>query len=202
MTDDGVLGLADRGIAARSAAGDEALLGRAASGQPEAFDALIRPRLDKLYRMAVAITRSEADARDAVQEACVLAWRELPRLRDRRRFDSWLAQILVNACRGILRRQRRVQVREIGVEEPEPGASDSRAYQTGSESDSVAEVELIRRAFDRLDAQTRALLALHYVEERPLAEIGRILGAPVGTIKWRLSNARHALDRALEVERR
>jgi DNA-directed RNA polymerase specialized sigma24 family protein len=66
----------------------------------------------------------------------------------------------------------------------------------------VAEVELIRRAFDRLDTDTRALLAMHYVEERPLAEIGRIVGAPVGTIKWRLSNARRALDRALEVERR
>lgn len=200
MTEDGALHLADRGLTARSA--EDALVDRAASGQPEAFDALIRPRLDKLYRMAVTITRSEADARDAVQEACVLAWRELPRLRDRKRFDSWLAQILVNACRGLLRRQRRVQVREIGVDEPEPGAAGSGAYQTGSESDDVAEVELIRRAFDRLDTDTRALLAMHYVEERPLAEIGQILKAPVGTIKWRLSNARRALDRALEVERR
>jgi len=200
MTDDGALRLADRGLAARSA--EDSLLDRAASGQPEAFDALIRPRLDRLYRLAVTITRSEADARDAVQEACVLAWRELPRLRDRARFDSWLSQILVNSCRGLLRRQRRVRVREIGVDEPEAGAPGSGAYQTGGEGEQIAEVELIRRAFDRLDTDTRALLAMHYVEGRPLAEIARIAGAPVGTIKWRLSNARRALDRALEVERR
>ena len=197
--DGGALGLAS-GSAARPA--DDALLDRAARGQPEAFDVLIRPRLDKLYRMALAITRSEADARDAVQEACVLAWRELPRLRQHDRFDSWLAQILVNACRGLLRRQRRVRVREVGVEEGSDGARVPLAYQTGAPADQVAEVELIRRAFERLDGETRSLLALHYVERRPLAEIGRMLGAPVGTIKWRLSNARRALDRALEVERR
>ena len=197
--DGGAVGLAS-GVAARSA--DEALLDRAARGQPEAFDTLIRPRLDKLYRMALTITRSEADARDAVQEACVLAWRELPRLRQRDRFDSWLAQILVNSCRGLLRRQRRVRVREVGVEEETDGARLPLAYQTGTPTDQVAEVELIRRAFERLDGETRSLLALHYVEQRPLAEIGRMLGAPVGTIKWRLSNARRALDRALEVERR
>ncbi len=194
----GALGLAS-GAAARSA--DGGLLDRAARGEAEAFDALIRPRLDKLYRMALAITRSEPDARDAVQEACVLAWRELPRLRRRERFDSWLAQILVNACRGLLRRQRRVRVREVGVDE-DAGARTPLAYQTGSGADQVAEVELIRRAFERLDGDTRSLLALHYVEQRPLAEIGRMLGSPVGTIKWRLSNARRALDSALEVERR
>jgi RNA polymerase sigma-70 factor, ECF subfamily len=193
------LGLAP-GLGSRVA--DHGLIERGARGQPEAFDALIRPRLDRLYRMALAITRSEADARDAVQEACVLAWRELPRLRDPSRFDAWLSQILVNACRGLLRRQRRVRIREIGVEEPGSEAPKARAFETGGGADQVAEVDLIRRAFEQLDGTTRSLLALHYVEERPLAEIGRILGAPVGTIKWRLSNARRALGQALEAERR
>jgi RNA polymerase sigma-70 factor (ECF subfamily) len=151
--------------------------------------------------MALTITRNEADARDAVQEACVLAWRELPHLRKRDRFDSWLAQILVNACRGILRRQRRVRVREVAVDEM-GGAQVPLAYQTGAGQEQVAEVDLIRRAFERLDGTTRALLSMHYVEQTPIAEIGRVLGAPAGTIKWRLSNARKALDRALEAERR
>jgi RNA polymerase sigma factor (sigma-70 family) len=175
---------------------DITLVDRAADGQAEAFDQLIRPRLDRLYRMALAITRRESDARDAVQEACLLAWRELPRLRNRDRFDSWLSQILVNACRGLLRRRSRVQVREIEVE----SVGDA-AFST-SRHEEVGEIEAIRQAFERLDPAARSLLVLHYVEERPLAEIGRILRAPVGTIKWRMSNARKALDRALEVERR
>jgi RNA polymerase sigma-70 factor (ECF subfamily) len=177
------------------------LLERAAAGDAEAFDVLIRPRLDKLFRMAIAITHSETDARDAVQEACVSAWRQLPKLRDRDRFDPWLAQILVNACRAHLRRQRRTSVREIRVGEPDD-ESTAAGFSTGGHGEQIAEVEAIRRAFDRLDPDVRALLVLHYQEEQPLADIARTLGAPVGTIKWRLSNARKALDRALKVERR
>jgi RNA polymerase sigma-70 factor (ECF subfamily) len=181
---------------------DRSLLELAAHGDAEAFDMLIRPRLDRLFRMAMAITRNESDARDAVQEACVSAWRELPRLRDRERFDSWVAQILVNACRGLLRRRRRVRVREIPADEIVAGAPGYTRLTSAGPAEAIGEVEAIQRAFGRLDPGTRSLLVLHYVEERPLAEIGRIVGAPVGTIKWRLSRARQALDRALEVEER
>jgi RNA polymerase sigma-70 factor (ECF subfamily) len=180
---------------------DLTLLERAAQGDAAAFDTLLRPRLDRLFRMAVAITRSEADARDAVQEACVLAWRELPRLRDREKFDAWLAQILVNACRGFLRKQRRVRIREIEVDEA-TASTGRQGFATTGAGEGLGEVEAIRRAFEHLGDRDRSLLVLHYVEGRPLAEIGRVMKAPVGTIKWRLSNARRALDRALEVERR
>ena len=95
---------------------DPGLLARAAAGEVAAFDEILRPRLARLYRMAVAITRSEPDARDAVQDASLNAWRELPRLRSPERFDSWLDQILVNACRSLMRRSRRVVVREIDLE--------------------------------------------------------------------------------------
>ena len=180
---------------------DARLLELAAAGDVDAFDTLLRPRLPKLFRMAVAITRSEANARDALQEASVHAWRELPRLRDRDRFDAWLAQILVNACRTLLRRDRRLSVREIDVETMATDKA-ARSHGTRNHVDALSETDLIQRAFERLDPTVRSLLVLHYVEERPLAEIGRILGSPVGTIKWRLSNARRALNKALEVERR
>ncbi len=187
---------------APSRVSDAALLDRAARGDVDAFDELLTSRLDRLFRMAVAITRSEADARDAVQDASVLAWRELPRLRDRGRFDAWLSQILVNACRGILRRQRRVSHHEVEMDAGDPTGPDARRYSAPSATELVGETEAIRRAFERLDPTARALIVLHYVEARPLAEIGRALGSPVGTIKWRLSNARKALNRALEAERR
>jgi RNA polymerase sigma-70 factor (ECF subfamily) len=180
---------------------EEGLLERAARGDSGAFDALIRPRLDRLFRLAVAITRSEPDARDAVQDACVSAWRELPRLRDTARFDAWLAQIVVNACRANLRRNRRASVREVPVGD-ELADHQEPAFATRGHGDEIAEVDAIQRAFLRLEPDTRALLALHYQEELPLAEIGRVFGAPVGTIKWRLSRARAALERALEAERR
>lgn len=181
---------------------DGALLERAASGDRDAFDLLIRPRLDRLYRMAVSITRSETDARDATQDACVLAWRELPRLRDRDKFDAWLSQILVNAARGVVRKTGRVRVRELSTEADADGGNPRAEPSVAAETDSFADSNAIQRAFGRLDGTTRALLTLHYVEGTPLAEIARATGSPVGTVKWRLSNARRALEKALEAERR
>lgn len=181
---------------------DGALIERAASGDRDAFDLLIHPRLDRLFRIAVAITRSESDARDATQDACVLAWRELPRLRNQGKFDAWLSQILVNAARGHVRRSSRVRVRELSAD-PDPGERSRRIEPSApAESEALGESDAIRRAFARLDATTRALLVLHYVENTPLTEIAQATGSPVGTVKWRLSNARAALEKALRAERR
>jgi RNA polymerase sigma-70 factor (ECF subfamily) len=184
-----------------SGIGDPELLALAVTGNADAFDALLGGRLDRLYRMAYTITRSESDARDATQNACVQAWRELPRLRDRTRFDPWLSQILVNSCRMLLRTRRRGSVREISIDDPvRPLPGDGPA--SPAEAERVSEADLIRASFARLDVPTRSLLAMHYVEGQPLADIARQMGQPVGTVKWRLSNARRALETALEVERR
>lgn len=190
------------GAPAAAPATERLLLERAAAGDRDAFDHLIRARLDRLYRMAFAITRNEHDARDATQDACVLGWRELPRLRDRSRFDAWLSQILVNAARGVVRRTVRVRVRELPMEADDPDGPVRHEGAVPAETDAFADVDAIRRAFTRLDGNKRALLVLHYVEGAPLADIARATGSPVGTVKWRLSNARKALERALEAERR
>jgi RNA polymerase sigma-70 factor (ECF subfamily) len=180
---------------------DALLLERAAAGDRDAFDRVIRSRLDRLYRLAFAITRNEPDARDATQDACVLAWRELPRLRDRAKFDAWLSQILVNAARGVVRRTGRIRVRELAVGPTQPDGGVRAEPAVPAEADTFADADAIQRAFAKLDGPTRSLLVLHYVEGAPLADIARTAGSPVGTIKWRLSNARKALERALEAER-
>jgi RNA polymerase sigma-70 factor (ECF subfamily) len=177
------------------------LLERAAHGDVGAFDTLLRPRLERLCRMAVAITRSEADARDAVQEASIHAWRQLPKLRDRTSFDPWIAQIVVNACRGLLRSQNRRRVREIQLHDNPEDIGEIQAP-SGAAPDGIAEAEAVQRAFLRLDPDARVLIALHHVEQRPLDEIARVLGVPVGTVKWRLFQARRVLDRALKAEDR
>jgi RNA polymerase sigma-70 factor (ECF subfamily) len=184
-----------------SGIGDPELLAMAADGNADAFDALLSGRLDRLYRMAFSITRSEADARDATQTACVQAWRELPRLRDRSRLDPWLSQILINSCRMLLRGRRRGSVRELSMDDPDRPLPGQGPF-VAAASDQFGEADAIRAAFERLDPSTRTLLALHYVEGQPLAEIARSMGQPVGTIKWRLSNARRALEHALKAEQR
>jgi RNA polymerase sigma-70 factor (ECF subfamily) len=66
--------------------------------------------------------------------------------------------------------------------------------------DEMVDDDAIGRAFDRLRPQDRIILALHHVEERPVAEIARSLGIPIGTAKWRLHAARRALAKAMEAE--
>jgi len=56
-------------------------------------------------------------------------------------------------------------------------------------------------AFETLEVQQRNLLVQHHLHHRPLADISRQLGVPLGTVKWRLHRARRALERALEAER-
>ena len=185
---------------------DEALITRAASGDAEAFDALIATRLDRCYRLAYAILGEPADAADATQEGVVSAWRQLPRLRDPRSFDGWLNRIVANAARMSRRsRSRRVEIRsgpvlplERGVDSAFPEPADPRAT---DELDRVATSDAIGRAFDQLAERDRVVLVLHHVEERPVAEIAASLGIPVGTAKWRLHQARAALERAMEAER-
>jgi RNA polymerase sigma-70 factor (ECF subfamily) len=181
---------------ARTAVGsasDASLVELAQAGDAEAFDRLIDVRLDRVYRTALAIVRTEWDARDACQDAFVAAWRELPRLRNVARFDAWLDRIVVNQCRMLLRR-RKSRVREIPFEEFSH-SEDHPASPSGVEA--LADEDLIRQAFGRLSVDQRIVLAMHHGEGRPVAEIARRLAVPAGTVMWRLFNARRALEKAL-----
>ena len=186
-------------VAVASESTDRAAIERARSGDDSAFAWLVDRRIDGLYRTAVAILRDEADARDAVQETLVNAWRELPTLRDVERFDAWLGRSLVNRCRTALRSRRRLRVREIAVDR------DDLAERTAFGAplaEAISDADAIRRAFARLSADHRTILVLHHVEQRPIAEIAPLLGVAPGTVKWRLHEARRALERALAGEER
>ncbi len=187
---------------ATQAASQVSLVRLAQHGDEDAFDALARTRIDRKYRLAFAILRSEWDARDAVQEAFVSAWRRLPGLRDPAHFDAWLDRIVVNACRMALR-HRRVLVREIVVGD---AATISSALGDGTQqpgpADDLALADVVQRAMQRLNADQRSILVLHHVEDRPVDEIAVVLGIPGGTVKWRLHAARDALRQALEEESR
>jgi DNA-directed RNA polymerase specialized sigma24 family protein len=102
-------------------------------------------------------------------------------------------RILVNVCRAQLRTRK--GVREISLDV----AVDRRAAGP-TIADQVGDTDLVGRAFDRLDADKRTILVLHYLEHEPVAVIAIALRVPIGTAKWRLSEARAALRRALAAE--
>jgi RNA polymerase sigma-70 factor (ECF subfamily) len=187
----------------RAASADDALVRRARTGDATAFERLVDSRIDRCYRLARSILSNDADAADATQEALVAAWRQLPRLRDPAAFDGWLNRIVANAA--LMARRRRVRLREVSVQPAYPGDLSSQPEQKPNAGaytpiDEVAANDAIGRAFDRLRPQERMILVLHHVEERPVAEIARSLGIPIGTAKWRLHAARSALEKAMEAE--
>src|SRR3954447_7317527 len=94
---------------------DGGLIERARAGEADAFDELARTRIDSVYRTALAILGSPADARDATQETLVSMWRGLPSLRSVEAFDGWLYRLTVNASKMSLRRRR--GIRELTLED-------------------------------------------------------------------------------------
>lgn len=181
---------------------DIALVAAARNGDREAFEALLGRHLDGTFRTVLAIVGNEPDARDATQEIFITVWRELPRLREADRFGAWLGRITVNTCRKSLRSRGRRRLREIPVLDHGTPEVASDAGRRPDFTLAAADADALDRAFGRLPVETRMLLVLHYFDEEPLAEIGNVLGIPVGTVKSRLSAARQALARALEVELR
>jgi len=171
-----------------------ALVERARAGDEEAFASLARGAGDRLLAIAYRILRDLGHAEDAVQQTLVLAWRELPQLRDAERFDAWLHRLLVNACYREARRGRQwaAIVRVLPSNEAEP--SDD--YVT------VVERDQLERGFRRLPTEQRAVFVFHHYLGLTLLEIADQLGVPVGTVKSRLHYATNTLRAALEADLR
>ena len=176
------------------------LVERARSGDRHAFDALVRDRIDAVYRRSLAILGSPADAADATQETFVAAWCHRDSLRDPASFDAWIGRINLNACRTQLRRRGRAGVREVRLLDPDDDREPASPERPLAERN--ADADLFDRAFARLSLDERAVLVLHHLQERPVTEIAAALGTPAGTIKSRLHRARAALESALAKESR
>jgi len=166
-----------------------ALVERARNGDEDAFTQLVDLDGDRCYAIAYRILRDVDRAKDAVQQAFLLAWRELPRLRDAERYEVWLYRLLVNACYEEARRHRRwtTHVRLLPIEGPT--APDQIV--------SVDDRDALERAFRRLSPEHRAVFVMHHYAGLPLAAIAEVAGVPLGTVKSRLHHSIRNLRAAL-----
>jgi RNA polymerase sigma-70 factor, ECF subfamily len=165
----------------------------ARGGDHEAFEVLASASGDRLYAIACLILHDRQRAEDAVQEALVNAWRELPGLRDPDRFDAWLHRLVVNACADQGRHARRWSS-EVRMIRSEPTTEDA--------ANALADRDQLERGFRRLKPEQRAIVVLHFYVGLPVPEIAETLGIPAGTVKSRLHYATAALRAALEADAR
>jgi RNA polymerase sigma-70 factor (ECF subfamily) len=164
-------------------------------GRTAAFELLVEHYGPPMYRIACGIVGPD-DGRDAAQEAFVLAWRQLPTLRDVTRFEAWLRRILVNQCRKTLRTRHR-----------RPAMSLDRSLDGGVEPamavdfrDAVHSRQSLDRAWDVLNADQRAVVVLHYGVGLSIREAADATHVAVGTAKSRLSSALARLRQAVEAQ--
>ena len=176
---------------------DRDLVEQAKQGDKQAFTTLVLRYGDRLYSVAFRILRDTTRAEDAVQQAFLMAWRELRRLRDDDRLEAWLYRLLVNACFAEMRHTRRWQPRLIAVTDPDLGGPSTDDTQV-----SVALRDELERAFRRLSAEQRAVLAMHHYLGLSGDEIAETLGISSGTVRSRLHYARQRMRAAIEADSR
>ncbi len=173
---------------------DRDLVELARRGDREAYADLIRARGDWLFALAQRILRDVHRTEDAVQEALVIAWRDLPSLRDPDRFDAWLRRLLVRSCVAEAKRERRLTANVRVLPMDLPAAADDYL--------GVAHRDQLDRGFRRLPPEQRAILVLRHFAGLETAEIADALAIPPGTVRSRLHHAHRAMRAALEADAR
>ena len=171
---------------------ERSLIERARAGDRDAFEVLVRFKVDAVYRTSLAILGNPTDAQDATQDAFISMWRSFRGLRDVDRFDAWFGRIVTNACRMALRHRRTVREIPMTTGLPEREADGTDAFAASIAADDFDQ------AFDSLAVEQRSLLVAHHLDGRSVESLADELGVPIGTAKSRLFTARKALERALE----
>jgi RNA polymerase sigma-70 factor (ECF subfamily) len=169
------------------------LVERAQRGDREAFGQLAAGEVERLLAIARLILRDQTLAEDAVQEALVRSWVQLPSLRDVTRFDGWLYRILVRAAANERHRRHRFES-GVRVLDAEPSVADGVGV--------IDDREQLAQGFERLSIDHRAVVVLHHYVGLPLTEVAATLGIPIGTAKSRHHYAMSALRAALDAEGR
>ena len=182
---------------------DVELVARARQGDPAAFGELVERHRSSVYRAALAALRSHADAEDAAQEAFLLAWRRLHTFRGQASFKTWLLTIAwhqaINRRRSLSRVWR--VVAQPRSEEEADAAMATAAGAGPTPEQAVAGTQLrrgIREAIRALSPKLRDALLLAQAGDYTYDEIAAMLNAPLGTIKWRVSEARRVVRKHLQ----
>ena len=149
----------------------------------QTFAAAVRQQENTLYRIAFSVLHNDADCADALQDALLRGWQKLDTLKDEQAFRSWMARIVVNCSRDILRRRR---LRTVALDDtvPAPAVDDQPLYE----------------AIASLGEGLRLPVVLHYMEGLSVQEVARVMRLPQDTVKNRLFRGRKQLAVFLQEE--
>jgi RNA polymerase sigma-70 factor (ECF subfamily) len=165
---------------------DRALLAAHVSGDPSAFGELVARHRDRLWAVALRTLSDREEAADALQEACVSAYRGAAGFRGDAAVTTWLHRIVVNACLDRVRRGRARPTVPLDAVTGDVGV-------TTEITDSVTTRLVVRAALAELPFDQRAAIVLVDLEGHSVAEAAEILEVAVGTVKSRCARGRARL---------
>ncbi len=179
-----------RGITGQQS--DQELIERFRTGNDmRAFDALAMRYKDMVFNLCYRLMGDYDEAHDCAQEAFIKAYRGLPAFRGEARFSTWLYRIAVNTCRDSIDRRgsRRATVDPDRSRSP-MSSPDELALKNDTE-------RAVQGAISALPEELRVLVVLRDIEGKSYEDIEEITGMKEGTVKSRLSRARHRLRDSL-----
>ena len=180
---------------------DELLLRRAQQGDPEAFEQLMQPLEQLVWRICWHYTGNRENAEDCGQETMIRIWRSLDSYRGECALESWVYRIAANCCMDFLRKKKRDK--SVSVEPMREQGFDPADSSPGTEEQAVAadEQRRLREAVAQLPEEQREALILTQLEKIPYEEAAKALGVSEGTVKSRVNRAKARLKEILSEER-
>jgi RNA polymerase sigma-70 factor (ECF subfamily) len=155
------------------------------------FEVRLRESSTLAFRVAYAVLRHREDAEDVAQEAFAKAYRDFRQLRDRDRFRAWLVRLTWRLALDRRRSDRRRTTRELA----QSGVAPIPASQAGTLHERAYSVW---EAIDTLPERLRLIVVLSGIEGHNHAEVARLLGVAVGTVKSRMNAAHRRLRERLQ----
>ncbi|MGH7298262.1 MAG: RNA polymerase sigma factor [Polyangiaceae bacterium] len=174
---------------------DRELVDRAREGDAQAFGQLVRRHQQRLHRLAIHLLRDRAEAEDVIQETFVRAYRALARFDGRSEPYTWFYRIAINLSLNALR-SRKSHRTTTESDDPRLEALMSEKQSAADPPADAARSELyaaLAQGIDELSETLRTTLVLVCIDGRSHEEAAAILGAPEGTIAWRVNEARRKL---------
>ena len=165
------------------------LIKAAQGGNAEAFGDLYAEIAVELYRFALWYLKSPENAEDAVQEACLAAFKNIRSLKKAESFKSWFMRILANCCKDQLNARSRLTL----VPEDDPAMLSAAYYEDFSDGS-------VERYLDRLNETDRRIVLLSVLGGYKSAEIGELTGLSATAVRSRLSRALHFLRTEMEAD--
>ncbi|MBW8041068.1 MAG: sigma-70 family RNA polymerase sigma factor [Planctomycetes bacterium] len=171
-------------------------------GSKEAFESIVKIYMKNAYFIALGLVGNRDDALELSQEAFILAYRNIKRLKPNRKFFPWFYQILRNVCFSHLRKRRHRQTRSLEeIEEQTPIADVDDSFTPDVVAERNETKDMIWKAIGKLDDKHREVIILRHFQNLSYEQIAQNLFCSRGTVMSRLYHARKKLKELLRTKK-